>query len=253
METFKEIQQKYESKMTKGYDQGLGFIDYDALCKCRKQLTKIGLNDPKVNELYGLIDDLVTYLVKEGAASKFSHKNKEYIKSHSILLPLPTVDCSDRAVDDDNSSLFYFDFDGKKSLIVKDIKNGFIYDDGYDILTGNLKDAIDYLRFAHNFKMNDSLETLCRTFMFDLPEKKDLFSWKDVQRAASKYRRCIVSESLPKTIDESFEAAAKLDEYKGMDLEQLYRERMAIIERVKSGEYDPNFVHELPPLVKLKK
>ncbi len=259
MDSITDIKRRYDGKLVKGYDEGLGYTDYKSLCKCLAELKKIGLNDPKVKELYNSINALVLYLVKNGAASKFSKQNREYIKAHSLLLPLAMVDSCDRAIDEDDDSIFYFDFDNdeegkkKESIVVKELSNGYLLE-SQNINQKKCHDIIDYLYFMHGFKLNDSLELLCRVFKFQLPpDKNTLFSWHKVQEVADSYRKGVTYKGLPELIDNSRIAVSNLQVFQGRKIKDIYRERLEIIDRVSRGEFDKEFEFKEPPKVKLKK
>lgn len=258
MESITDIKKRYEGKMVKGHDEGLGYTDYKSLCKCLAELKKIGLNDSKVKELYNRINALVEYLVKNGAASKFSKKTREYIKAHSLLLPLAMVDSCDRAIDEDDDSIFYFDFENdengkkKESIVVKDLSNGYLLE-SQNINKKECHDIIDYLYFMHGFKLNDSLELLCRVYKFELPDNKTLFSWHKVQDVADSYKKGVTYKGLPQLIDNSRIAVSNLQVFQGRKIKDIYKERLEIIDRVSRGEFDKGFKFEEPPKVLLKK
>ena len=99
MSDFLYTKDVFEKKVEKGMEYGFTFNDFDSIRKMKNRVSRMDQSNPEVRALYSKICSLSDKLFKEGGAHKFSKKNREYILSHCLLLPLVLRDCNRLNVD----------------------------------------------------------------------------------------------------------------------------------------------------------
>ena len=257
MSDFNRIKEVFEQKKENGYEKGLTYNDFVSIKKMLRKLENMGLGNPEVKKLYDDMNNVYSILIKNGGAKKFSNGNRDYIKEHALLLPLTLADSKKINVDIiKNQPILECTFTNRTPITITELSNRYIpnrvhHDRVEELYPDKIYDSINYISDRFSMRTNDSLELLCRVFKFQLPDQKYKFHSPKIEDFSKRYIKTFSNPDLISILDYERELLedsgyTKVD---GMDLDSLYAAKKQIIERVKSGEYEPNFVYEEPKRV----
>ncbi|MBR4830431.1 MAG: hypothetical protein IKZ96_01515 [Bacilli bacterium] len=256
MSDFDTIKAVFEQKKEHGYTIGLTYNDSISIKKSLIKLYNLGLNDPKVKQLYDEMSEVYRILLRNGGTNKFSKANRDYIKEHALLLPLvltdskklnidivkdrPILECRLRTV---NS---YDNF-----ITINELDNRFVsgpvnHENIEELYPEVQNDSISYVGDKYNRGYNDSLEMLCRIYNFRLPNKKSKFHDSKIVELASKFVSRFNYDEITTVLDCERRILEEngFKEVDGKDLDSIFGPKKEIIERVYRGEFDPEFEYE---------
>ena len=239
--TIIEIEKKLCYTINKAVTIGLEKKDY---YYWRNVLTYLNEYNTKYDSVYQIIipavEQLLELINKSGIMHKLSMENIQYIVSNSFLLPLVLANNESKNVklSNDNSYMFTCQFhnDKKPSFGVTDNKN-IAHCFGCNISVN----VVSYLRRIENLSFPEAIELLSHIYMFDLKNNS-----KKLKKISEKYKNIIISDEYLELLKQGQE---RLIFRKGnnKEIENMYNKRFAMIERIKTNTYDPNFIYIEPP------
>lgn len=265
--TAEEIKKEFNRLKQKGETEGLDRNDYFEMKDLRNELyslyfdekTEIWRPKDNVNEALNDMTKVIDEIYYRGLMHKFSKKDCSYIIRNSLLLPLVLANNEHPKIKmySDNSYMFLCQMHHEKtpSLGVTDYNNLF-----YCYGCGSNGNVTSYLREWENISFGEALTLLSHIFMFDIGKKDER-----LEQIVKKYQDAILSEQYVELLKLGYERLKKrdIDNSNGyllrnaagyrIGIEEFYAIRYEMIERIKKGEYDPNFKYEGPlKLVYLK-
>lgn len=230
----RRIKEIVEEIKQKGYTNGLNSEDFkelkNILGKIREDLV---VADQEWYAVYMEIADLVNRIYRSGILYTYTKDNCKYIVKNSSLLPLVLANSKIDNVEVDDKSLIY---NINNTMKVDDVRN-YLYccENNYNIITYLLK------KEGLNFKK--AIQLLAQIYLYDIPIYDN-----DLEDLVNKYQKVIISEHYKKLVNDGYYKLKErnIETIYGISREKYYEDKLAMIERVKSGEYDKNFQYIAP-------
>lgn len=256
MGDFNRKKEIFENKVKKGYSDGLTYNDFKSIEKLIRQVEKMDQRNPEVGILLGKMRRVHEIMKQNGGAHKFSNVNRDYILSHALLLPLAVSD-SERVniAIMKNQVIAECKLKNGKIITIREASNDYVegrvnHEHIEELYPDKPLNVANYVSGKFKIKMNDSLELLCKIYKFKLAENTRFGGNKELDAHANHYRdafAAVDSDTDAYQLDEIYEyeqellSRAGFTDVDGKSIEELYAQRMAIIERLRKGEYDPDF------------
>ncbi len=240
---FKENYKFLSDKISKGQNEGLTIKDYVEIKELQEAIDPILVaEDEEWSSFYYELEGLKIAIYSEGLFNKFSTNNIQYIQNQAMLLPLVLANSEGERVKitGDNGYLFKCQFHNEinPSMQVNDIKNRLnCY--GCGIHLNNIK----YLQKYENLSFRDSILLISQIYLYDMNYKKSYL--EDISK---KYQQSLMSDQYLELLKRGYDRLKTRynESYKGINIDELYKNIFDIIERIKNGQYDKNFVYEKP-------
>lgn len=243
-ELYPDIYSLYLYFLDKGTTSGLTRKDFKVLKQLEHDISyDLVMTNHNWYTLYYKIESLINFMYEEGLANKYSEETVEYLKTAAPLLPLVLANSTGKYKTDfvkiysDDSFMFkcHFHNENTPSMGVTNSKNLFYcYGCGY---SGN---SIDYLMGYEHLSYKSAIKLLGEIYLIDLKDKKAPL--EENLKLITKYQNSIISNDyleLLKRLEARLTA-------RGNNVSEHLIRQYAQIERIKNGEYDPNFLYKKP-------
>lgn len=249
-ELYPDIYGLYLYFLDKGSTSGLSRKDFKILKQLEHDISwDLIMSNNKWYTLYNKIESLVNFMFEEGLAHKYSDETVYYLKTEAPLLPLVLANSTGKCKTDfvkiysDDSFMFkcHFHYENTPSMGVTNSKNLF-YCFGC-CFSGN---SIDYLVERESLSYKAAIKLLGEIYLLDL--KDNNAPTEQELKLITKYQNAILSNDyleLLKRLESRLNARGKRSMSLRTASEHLNRQ-YAQIERIKKGEYDPNFLYKKP-------
>ena len=192
------------------------------------------------------IEQLLGLINESGIMHRFSKENIDYIVENSYLLPLVMTNNNYEKIKLDfaNSYIFKCQFhnDKKPSFSVTDYKNL-----AHCFGCGKSVNVISYLKQIEHLTFTESIELLANIYMFDIKNYGHKF-----KELSEKYKDTILSAEYKQLLEKGYNRLMKKNDLSIEEIDNLYKKRFEMIDRVRNNTYDSNFIYkENPKTIKL--
>lgn len=241
-----EIEKRLYYTIKKSLDSGLEKKDY---YYWRDMLSMLYGKDYMYNSpnyiIINAIEELLKLINDSGILFKISKENVNYVVENSILLPLVLTNNNGKNVklSFKNSYMFNCPFhdDTNPSFSVTDIKNL-----GHCFGCDKTVNVVSYLKSVENLSYTEAIELLSYIYLIDLRTHN-----KKLEDLSHKYQDTIKGYEYLELLKQGYDRL-KRKNLLNDDIDEMFQKRFSIIDRIKNGIYDQNFVYkENPKRVKL--
>lgn len=236
--SIEELNKLYNDMIEKGKVVGLTKKDYVKIKKAMETINSLDVGYySDLSEIYFKLKNLNSFLFYKGLFNYWSEEVVSYITMESPILSLVLSNNGDNKINlfGDNSYMFLCQFHREKtpSYGVTDWKNM-----AHCFGCGVGHNTISYLEVYENLSFRESIRLLSKVFLYDI---KNQIADSKLDELAKKYQETVLS-------DQYYELLLKGEERKkrrGLETNDItFQKRCNMIERIRKGEYDPNFEHK---------
>lgn len=247
---YPDIYSLYLYFLDKGSTSGLTRKDFKVLKQLEHDISyDLVMTNHNWYTLYNKIESLISFMYAYGLANKYSEETILYLKTEAPLLPLVLANSRGKYKTDfvkmysDDSFMFKCQFHNENtpSMGVTNSKNLF-----YCFGCGFSGNNIDYLVECENLSYREAVKLLGEIYLIDLKDKKA--QTEQEHKLITKYQNAILNNDYLELL-KRLEARLNIRGKGTISLQNASEHlvsQYAQIERIKNGEYDPNFLYKKP-------